>query len=308
MGASTFIGSCGFSATTTTQTIAMDNISYTRFAPTVTEDANNVGWGAAVNDGRIKNDSGKEQVIDGVIAMSGGMVTGSDSVSMIPMTSSDGITFNEMNTNFQTVVGLPVNPRALYLSYTLTIPNGSWVAAGFKNLDVDVDVDCTSFYHFIRSRDGGDSPSLMATSSTDISTSPVEIAIGAADTAYVIGKTTAGFSNQVGVTDNNDGSFTNNTGGTLIVDGWIYISLRSATASARHFFASVGLEASGGGGYVETGLRGGNYASGSPWKPIFMTYTIEMEDGETIAPMVGNLTDTVNTDVKAVEHQIRSRI
>jgi len=126
------------------------------------------------------------------------------------------------------------------------------------------------------------------------------ITVSAGNTYYRINKTTVTSGTLPdGVTDNNDGSFTNNTGRTLVINDWIEFQ---GYATTNYLVLSLGSDEGG----SDAVILNGSGMIGSIVLDVnkgFTTFThYEWLDGDTIFPMIKNISGAGNIDYASSKH------
>lgn len=130
------------------------------------------------------------------------------------------------------------------------------------------------------------------------------VVIAAADTPTLINTDTASIGDTVGVTDNNDCSFTNPFEYNIELFG--FIGIGGGNASDKSFNVMVGTDNSGSVLPLDLGT-GSLISKEGDGLQHFATYSIVLLPSKSVMPLVQNFSDGSDFTIKSIQHRVYGR-
>lgn len=257
------------------------------------------------NDGAIKNDSGESKTVEGIMAISADMAN--RDIVLTPMSSTDGISFSEINAAYQVEFKMIGDPSCYMIQYKATIANGSYLAIGAKDLTGASTLTCHAYYHYIREITA-EYPTIIGRCGTDFGESTENSEGSLSTTLKESTFTTTDSAINKNCVGNNDSTLASDTATTTIVDGFFFGAIYKSQTGARNFTFAAGVDE--GSGSSQIPASGGGVAYRASTDPMFLFgwYTYEISEDDVIYPFVGVTSSTsAAMRVSTFEHFMRSR-
>jgi len=248
--------------------------------PVTVDSNNNVGM-ATSNDGTVTNTTGSEQEYEGVIAL---------------------VDFTDANLNYALAIGLyngsswsvvSADGQGVFnglwwygktLRYKITVPDGYKIGLLAKAIGSAQTHYSYHYVHFSKTVDGVADPKLS-------------IACSTVTTSYHLISTTTSYSRFSPVTteyagaigaSSDQGRITNESGETLMVDGWMFLMEYFDGLIAAGFQTTAYLNGAAITSVDRVELDGFNFSSSVYIRPVFIYWSAELADGDYIDPVMKN--------------------
>ena len=233
----------------------------------------------SANDGSLQNDSGKTQTVNGRMLFwcETNGTAGVDTIFSVA-TSSDGVTYTEVNSNFHVVEQSNSRRHAVLIDYQLDLADGDYVAPVVKSSTGTNTFTTTYFVHECFSVEGGVvAPKIAALIESTYDNTYYQDTLGTANEKIEV---VTADSNSVGVTTDNIGGITNDCGETVAVSVWLFASCTQSTGNDLIMRPYIGRN--GTGGRAEDTDGRAEYDVSNREVPIIWAYIDEFAHGDYV--------------------------
>jgi len=283
-------------------TEAMSTSAYVLLNPACVSGTNNRNCTDTSSAGQLKNESGQDLDIEILFSLSSD--DSDQTARFAPMTSTDNSTYTEDTTAYAWTYLVGADPKVVVLKWRLTLAAGSWVGVGVKGDTNTNNQSYRTYVLHIRSIEGYGTPSLIGDAYSTYDNTEETTAGTTAFQVPLVTTTAAG--ENVGLTTDNAGALTNNTGSTLVCDVFWFGTGRKPTSTSRIYTFSIGKNTGSGFSAVDTGTSRINLAQQSQ-QGVFAFATVSLDDGDSIAAMFSCPSTNASWEMWSYQLHIMSR-
>lgn len=281
MTASTVVGAWFKSYSGAADAVPIDNVVYS-LLPVLSQEPVNVPNVNLAHDnaGTLQNLSPEPQELEVFFGLQSAFNTNANRVDLRVAISADKVTWNEVDTNFEEILGTDSSYWTARGSAAIVdVPAGYYVGlvAKVESGATPQNFSVLSGFMHVRSLDGGNNPAIDAVASTINAGGYHLWQLSTVGTWVGYNGPLALSAGARGITHNGSGSFTNDTGEAQTVDGWFYLISRTNSLSGLRrqlFELSTNGVADTSTGYAATNRN----AQNSGW----VYYVATIDDGEFV--------------------------